>query len=74
MQTISLIRMSTNPILKEEGILLTMFDSKTNLSNQVVEEVRKHFGTLVYDSIIPRAIGQAVTGPWSQAVFEAMSH
>lgn len=56
MQTVSLIRMSTNPILKEEGILLTMFDSKTNLSNQVVNEVRKHFGALVFDSIIPRNI------------------
>jgi len=56
MQTVTLIKMSTNPILKEEGIVLTMFDSKTNLSNQVVNEVRKHFGVLVFESIIPRNI------------------
>lgn len=69
MQTISLIRMSTNPVLKEEGILLTMFDSKTNLSNQVVEEVRKHFGTLVYDSIIPRNIRLAECSSHGKPIF-----
>ncbi len=56
MHTVSLIRMSTNPVLKEEGILLTMYDGKTNLSNQVVNEVRTHFKDLVYESIIPRNI------------------
>ncbi|RYZ83481.1 MAG: ParA family protein [Proteobacteria bacterium] len=56
MHTISLIRMSTNPNIKEEGILLTMYDGKTNLSNQVVNEVRTHFENLVYQSIIPRNI------------------
>jgi len=54
--TIGLIRQSTNPNLKEEGILLTMFDAKTNLSNQVVDEVRKHFTTQVYTSVIPRNV------------------
>lgn len=54
--TIGLIRQSTNPGLKEEGILLTMFDSKTNLSNQVVDEVRKHFTDQVYTSVIPRNV------------------
>jgi len=56
LNTVSLIRMSTNPILKEEGILLTMYDSKTNLANQVVDEVRKHFSQLVYNTIIPRNV------------------
>lgn len=54
--TIGLIRQSTNPALKEEGILLTMFDGKTNLSNQVVDEVRKHFSAQVYTSVIPRNV------------------
>jgi chromosome partitioning protein len=54
--TIGLIRQSTNPNLKEEGILLTMYDSKTNLSNQVVDEVRKHFTDQVYTSVIPRNV------------------
>lgn len=56
MNTIKLIRQSTNMSLKEEGILLTMFDSKTNLSQQVSEEVRTHFGSLVYETVIPRSV------------------
>lgn len=54
--TIGLIRQSTNPILAEEGILLTMYDGKTNLSNQVVDEVRKHFADQVFKTVIPRNI------------------
>ena len=46
----------TNPELDIEGIVMTMFDRRTNLSKQVAEEVRKHFGTRVYDSVIPRTV------------------
>jgi len=46
----------TNPDLILAGIVMTMFDSRTNLSQQVLEEVRKHFGKIVYNSIIPRTI------------------
>jgi chromosome partitioning protein len=56
LHTIGLIRQSTNPSLTEEGILLTMFDAKTNLSNQVVNEVRQHFNDKVYQTIIPRNV------------------
>lgn len=56
LHTVGLIRQSTNPELTEEGILLTMYDSKTNLANQVVGEVRKHFGSKVYDAVIPRNV------------------
>jgi chromosome partitioning protein len=56
LHTIGLIRASTNPRLTEEGILLTMYDSKTNLSNQVVDEVRKHFASQVYNTVIPRNV------------------
>jgi chromosome partitioning protein len=45
-----------NPDIHLEGILMTMFDSRTNLSGDVVEEVRKHFGKLVYKTVIPRNI------------------
>jgi chromosome partitioning protein len=54
--TIRLIKQSYNPVLKIEGILLTMFDSRTNISSQVADEVRKYFGNLVYSSIIPRNV------------------
>ena len=45
-----------NPGLKIEGIVLTMFDGRTNLAQQVVEEVRQHFGDTVYHTAIPRNI------------------
>ncbi len=43
-----------NPRLHLLGVVMTMFDARTRLSAQVVEEVRKHFGELVFDTIIPR--------------------
>lgn len=45
-----------SPHLKVEGVVMTMFDSRTNLSDQVVSEVRKHFGDLVYKTYIPRTV------------------
>ncbi len=45
-----------NPKLDLLGVIMTMFDARTRLSAQVVEEVRQHFGDLVFDTIIPRAI------------------
>lgn len=54
--TIKLVQKHLNPDLKIEGALLTMFDVRTNLSSQVVEEVKKFFGSLVYDTIIPRNV------------------
>jgi len=45
-----------SPALVIEGVLMTMFDSRTNLSDQVVEEVRKYFGEQVYRTCIPRTI------------------
>lgn len=44
-----------NPNLEIIGVLMTMFDGRTNLSNQVVSEVRQHFGELVFETVIPRA-------------------
>jgi chromosome partitioning protein len=56
LHTISLIRSSLNPSITEEGIVLTMFDGRNNLANEVVNEVRKHFGTKVFETVIPRNI------------------
>ncbi|MFN7685708.1 MAG: ParA family protein [Oligoflexia bacterium] len=56
LHTVSLIKQSTNPGLEHEGIVLTMFDGRNNLANEVVKEVRTHFGALVYDTIIPRNV------------------
>ena len=54
--TIELVKGSLNPLLAIEGIIMTMYDSRTNLSQQIVENVKKHYGYLVYDTLIPRSI------------------
>lgn len=56
MDTISLVKKRLNPMLRVEGIVFTMFDGRTNLSIQVVDEVKRHFHQQVYKTIIPRNI------------------
>lgn len=56
MNTIKLVQRNLNPALKLEGVLMTMFDQRTNLSNEVVGEVRKYFNTKMYNTIIPRNV------------------
>lgn len=56
LNTIKIIQTRLNPELEIEGMLLTMYDVRLNLSNQVVEEVRTHFKHLVFETIIPRNI------------------
>jgi chromosome partitioning protein len=55
-KTIKLIKNSLNPRLEIEGILMTMFDKRNNISHQVTEEVRKHFGGMVFNTVIPRNV------------------
>lgn len=54
LNTVRLVQKHFNPNLAIEGVLLTMYDARTNLGAQVIEEVRKYFGDRVYDTIIPR--------------------
>jgi chromosome partitioning protein len=54
--TIKLVKKSLNPVLDIEGVVLSMFDGRTNLSIQVVDEVKKYFKGKVYTSIIPRNV------------------
>lgn len=56
LNTIRIIQNRLNTDLEIEGILLTMYDVRVRLSNQVVEEVRKHFSNLVFNTIVPRNI------------------
>lgn len=56
MNTVKLIKSSLNPALELEGILLTMFDSRTSLSKQVAAEINKHFEGKVFQSVIHRNI------------------
>ena len=56
MTTVRMVKKSMNPSLTLEGVLLTMFDGRTNLSIQVVEEVKKHFPGEVFSSVVPRNV------------------
>jgi len=56
LNTIKSVQRIHNPDLDIEGMLLTMYDSRLRLSNQVVEEVKKHFGDMVFDTIIQRNV------------------
>ncbi|HLH75122.1 MAG TPA: AAA family ATPase [Chloroflexota bacterium] len=66
--TINLIRDNLNPKLDIAGILMTMFDARTNLSQQVVDEVRAHFPTLVFDTVIPRSVRLSEAPSYGQPI------
>ncbi len=56
MRTIGEVRESVNPELKLHGIVMTMYDARNNLANQVVADVRAHMGDMVYETMIPRNV------------------
>ena len=56
MNTVRLVRGNLNPRLEVEGVVMTMSDARTRLSNQVVREVKKFFKNKVYDTVIPRSV------------------
>ena len=56
LNTIRIIKSRLNPALEIEGFLLTMYDSRLRLANQVYDEVKEHFGQLVFDTVIQRNV------------------
>jgi chromosome partitioning protein len=56
LETVEQVRGSINPHLTIQGIVLTMFDGRNNLANQVVQDVRAHMGDKVYETVIPRNV------------------
>jgi chromosome partitioning protein len=56
MRTIELVRGSLNPALEIQGVVLTMYDRRNSLSEQVARDVREHFGDTVYETVIPRNV------------------
>jgi len=56
LNTIKIVRQHLNPELEIEGVLLTMFDTRLNLSNQVAQEVRRYFGDKVFETIVQRNV------------------
>ena len=68
-ETVERLRGSLNPDLNVLGILLTMFDSRTRLSQEVEENVRKHFGELVFKAVIPRNVRLAEAPSYGQPIY-----
>ena len=56
LNTVRIVKRSLNPRIELEGVLLTMFDGRTNLANQVAEEVKRYFPGKVYATVIPRTV------------------
>lgn len=70
LNTAGLIKKNLNPQLHIEGIVLTMFDIRNNLSHQVVTEIKNHFGEKVFNSIIPRNVRLSEAPSHGQSIFE----
>jgi len=68
MDTIKLVRRNLNTKLEIEGVVLNMFDGRTNLSVQVVEEVKKYFKDKVYRTVIPRSVRLAEAPSFGQPI------
>lgn len=56
LNTIRIIKSKLNPTLEIEGFLLTMYDARLRLANQIYDELKGHFGDMVFDTVIPRNI------------------
>ncbi len=70
LNTAGLVKKSINPELRIEGIVLTMFDTRNNLSHQVVSEIQNHFGDKVFRSIIPRNVRLSEAPSHGQPIVE----
>lgn len=68
MQTIQLVQRHLNPDLQIRGVVMTMYDGRTNLSRQVVEEVRQHFPGKVFRTIIPRNVRLSEAPSYGQPI------
>ena len=70
LNTIKGVQQVHNKNLEIEGILLTMFDSRLRLSKQVKEDVKKHFGSMVFQSIIPRNVSLGEVPSYGESIIE----
>ena len=75
MQNIGLVRRNLNPELELEGVILTMFDGRTTLASDVVEQVRAHFGETTYRTVIPRTVRLSEAPSYGEPIeaFDPMS-
>lgn len=74
MNTINLVKKHLNKDIEIEGALLTMYDIRTNLSNQVVKEVKNYFGDKVYKTVIPRNVKLSEAPSYGMSITEYDAH
>ncbi|MBI4352481.1 MAG: ParA family protein [Candidatus Omnitrophica bacterium] len=74
MKTYNLVRERLNPDLEIEGIVMTMADYRTNLTQEVIQEVKKHFGEKVYDTVVPRNIRLSEAPGFGKPIFLYDNH
>jgi chromosome partitioning protein len=72
--TLDRVRSALYPDLKVFGVVLTMFDGRTNLSNDVVKEVRRHFSDSVFKTVIPRSVRLAEAPSYGQPISTYAPH
>jgi len=70
MNTINLVKRHLNTSLNIEGVLLTMYDIRTNLSSQVAEEVKNYFNEMVYENVIPRNVRLSEAPSYGKAIMD----
>ncbi len=68
--TIDLVKRRLNPDLDLLGVVMTMFDARTNLSASVVEEVRRYFPERIFETVVPRSVRLAEAPSYGQSIFE----
>jgi chromosome partitioning protein len=68
MATVNLVRDHLNPGLEINGVVLTMYDARTNLSAEVAAEVRRHLASAVYDTVIPRSVRLSEAPSYGQPI------
>jgi len=70
LNTVKNVQQIHNPDLNIEGLLLTMYDARLKLSNQVVDEVKKHFGDMVFDTVIQRNVRLSEAPSFGESILE----
>lgn len=70
MQTVQRVQQNLNESLRLLGVVMTMFDKRNALSTQVIDEVKKHFGDYVFDTVIPRNVRLAEAPSYGVTIFE----
>jgi len=75
LNTINIVKRNLNPALEIEGVLMTMYDSRLRLSNQIIDEVKKYFGTKVFSTVITRNVRLSEAPSYGKPVllYEAVS-